>query len=259
MAKYVISDIHGQKAAFEDILEQINFSDNDEMYILGDVIDRGPYGVDILKTIMKTPNMHMLLGNHELFMSLAMGDDGREHLRDSRALMILNEWISQNNGGRKTYAEMLSLSHEERHSILEFVNNLPIEFNIEVGGKKYHLVHASSPILYDKLKEEGCELKWGSRRVFSVWDRDHFNELTQLAEDEGFTVIFGHTPTLMFYNFTEKSPATIIQLCNLIDIDCGSAYIDFDGTSDKSCRLACLRLDDMAEFYSTMKSRKRNK
>ena len=39
---YVISDIHGRKDRFEDVLEQINLQENDVLYILGDVIDRNP-------------------------------------------------------------------------------------------------------------------------------------------------------------------------------------------------------------------------
>ena len=45
---FVISDIHGQKEAFFSLLEQVKFSEYDELYILGDVIDRGPYGIALL-------------------------------------------------------------------------------------------------------------------------------------------------------------------------------------------------------------------
>ncbi len=48
---------------------KIHFSAQDTLYILGDVVDRGPHGVEILQEIMRTPNMKMLLGNHE-FMCL---------------------------------------------------------------------------------------------------------------------------------------------------------------------------------------------
>lgn len=63
---YVISDIHGNFNKYEKILKLINFSDKDESYVLGDAIDRGEEGVRILKDIMNRPNVHMLMGNHEL-------------------------------------------------------------------------------------------------------------------------------------------------------------------------------------------------
>ena len=51
MSTYVISDIHGQYEPFKRILQQINFSDDDVLYVLGDAIDRGPDGIKILKEI----------------------------------------------------------------------------------------------------------------------------------------------------------------------------------------------------------------
>lgn len=39
--------------------------DNDTLYIIGDVIDRGSSGIAILRDIMKRTNVELLLGNHE--------------------------------------------------------------------------------------------------------------------------------------------------------------------------------------------------
>ena len=41
MSTYVISDLHGCLKEFEAMLEKIEFSEYDEMYIAGDVCDRG--------------------------------------------------------------------------------------------------------------------------------------------------------------------------------------------------------------------------
>ena len=54
------------------------------------------------------------------------------------------------------------------------------------------------------------------------------------------TVIFGHTPT---YHYQDAFPLRIYHGIMNIGIDCGCAYEDYG-------RLACLRLDDMREFYS---------
>ena len=42
MAHYVVSDIHGEDDRFHAMLQKINFSKEDTLYILGDVVDRGP-------------------------------------------------------------------------------------------------------------------------------------------------------------------------------------------------------------------------
>ena len=57
---YCVSDIHGELDKFERLLDLIQFSDADHLYVIGDVIDRGAMGVDILDRIMAAPNMTML-------------------------------------------------------------------------------------------------------------------------------------------------------------------------------------------------------
>lgn len=46
--KYVISDVHGRYDLFIKMLDKISFSDNDTLYLLGDMIDRGPDGIKLL-------------------------------------------------------------------------------------------------------------------------------------------------------------------------------------------------------------------
>lgn len=48
MATYVISDVHGDYEGYMKILQLIQFSDKDALYVNGDVIDRGMGGVRIL-------------------------------------------------------------------------------------------------------------------------------------------------------------------------------------------------------------------
>lgn len=71
---YVMSDIHGNLARFESVMKQIELRPTDTLYILGDVVDRYPDGIKILRRIMQMPNVKMLLGNHEHMMLNAVGD-----------------------------------------------------------------------------------------------------------------------------------------------------------------------------------------
>ena len=48
MGIYAISDIHGCYTEFMNVLETASFGDGDELYILGDIVDRG---IDIDKCI----------------------------------------------------------------------------------------------------------------------------------------------------------------------------------------------------------------
>ena len=49
---YVLSDIHGNKDHFDNILEKINLRMEDSLYILSDVIDRYPHDIQLLQQIM---------------------------------------------------------------------------------------------------------------------------------------------------------------------------------------------------------------
>ena len=49
---YAISDIHGCFAQYQAMLREISFSSRDTLYVLGDVIDRGPDGIRILQDMM---------------------------------------------------------------------------------------------------------------------------------------------------------------------------------------------------------------
>ena len=48
------------------MLDLIELSGDDELYILGDVVDRGDKPVEVLLDMMKRPNVYPIIGNHEL-------------------------------------------------------------------------------------------------------------------------------------------------------------------------------------------------
>ena len=62
---YAMSDLHGCYDLYIKMLEKIKFSDEDTLYILGDVTDRGEDGIKILQDKMKRKNVVPILGNHD--------------------------------------------------------------------------------------------------------------------------------------------------------------------------------------------------
>ena len=68
MAVYVCSDIHGQRRLLMALLEKTGFSDDDRLYVAGDIIDRGPESIPLLLNLMKMKNAECILGNHEFMM-----------------------------------------------------------------------------------------------------------------------------------------------------------------------------------------------
>lgn len=212
---YCMSDLHGELTWFHQMLERINFSGSDHLYIIGDVIDRGSRGVDILKQIMETPNMTMLLGNHE---QMCLSTLGPHNEFGARAL-----W--RQNGGMTTYRELLyHRTPQERNRILWFLSHLPDYLELTVGNQKFHLVHGFPG-------EDHDTRIWG--RVETDSKSPYLNTIC----------IVGHTPTI-FLTGNLDNDYSIWHGDGIIDIDCGCG-----SRKAEHRRLACLRLDDMAEFY----------
>ena len=131
---YCVSDIHGEIQRWKTMLELIQFSNEDTLYVLGDVIDRNPHGIEVLQDIMRRPNIHMIVGNHEQMMLDSFWSNNDY---DARRL-----W--KYNGGGSTYRKMVyGTTTPERLRILRFVRELPDHLEIEVNGRQFYLVHGN--------------------------------------------------------------------------------------------------------------------
>ena len=76
--RYVISDIHGCSRTFRTLVEDVlKFSDTDELYLLGDYVDRGPDSKGVLDFIMELQqgdNVRVVRGNHDHLMMESAGN-----------------------------------------------------------------------------------------------------------------------------------------------------------------------------------------
>jgi len=220
-----MSDIHGQYDKFMAMLELINFNDEDRLYILGDVVDRGPHSIKILKYIMKNQyNIKMLMGNHDDWMCEYYSLDNKN--------LNNHQWFTQ--GGYKTYEEFETYDKSEKVKILYFVNTLEFSKKIEINNNIFYLSHAGFQLNKDGLPFEK------QNRDFQIWARREFHTDTNTSNTpKNVYYIFGHTPVVNLpYNYTKEWK--IRHYNQKIGIDCGAAY---------GGKLACLRLDDFKEFY----------
>lgn len=212
---YCTADIHGEYKQLQALLELINFSEQDTLYVLGDAIDRGMDGVKVLEFIKERENIVLLMGNHEKMCLDALGKHYIPH--------ALRLWKS--NGGEPTRMDLVkNRSKEEREVLLAYMENLPRCLDIEVGGKAFHLVHG-----FPGKSEE--DMLWG-RPEKGLAHRPV----------PGKTVIVGHTPVQYLMRSWDCVPL-IWHGPGILDIDCGCGH-DYPKRM-----LACLRLDDMKEFY----------
>ena len=224
---YVLSDIHGNERRFNSIMKQIDLQQEDTLYVLGDVIDRHPSGIRLLRKIMAMSNAKMILGNHEYMMLRALGCPYDDYWDDGRAL---EHWYR--NGGKVTHDLLKRIRKTLRKEIVEYLHALPLHIDVVVNGITYKLVHGAP------IEEYDYEPKYKNAVHFAVWKRLGIYEIPS----GDYTLIFGHTPTK---HYQDNVPMEIWRSERMIGIDCGSGYPE-DGLG----RLACLRLDDGKVFYS---------
>lgn len=233
MATYVISDIHGQYKMFLDLIDKIKLKDTDTLYILGDILDRGPHPIKALMKIMEMPNTICLAGNHE-YMALQclpfLMKEITEMSIDQLNEKILNNLVIwQCNGSKTTLNEFRALDLDMKYEVLDFLNDLQLYEELKVNGKNYLLVHGGLGNFSPEKALEDYEIEE------LVWSRAKYD--VQYYTD--VKLVTGHTPTQKIKG--NPRPGYVYRKNNHIAIDCGCNL--------KNGRLAAVCLDTEEEFY----------
>ena len=228
---YVTSDLHGYSLQkFKSLLDTAGFCDDDFLYVLGDVIDRGEHSVEILTWLMNTPNAQLILGNHEKMLldcAFLFEEVTSSSLDDLSMDKLLNyqRWLS--NGAKPTLDALKKLYRITLRDILDFISDSPLYDCVSVNGKNFLLVHSglgefapNKPI--SRYTEHDL-----------LWTRPNLDT----AYSDKFITVFGHTPTCFF---GQQYKGKMLKTPTWINVDTGAA-----------CGFApmLLRLDDMKEFY----------
>ncbi len=204
MRQFAISDIHGCATTFKALLRQIEFSIADELYLLGDFVDRGADSKDVFDHIFELQDsghtVHCLRGNHEAMM-LDSNISMDKHLM----------WLR--NGGRET---LDSFGADNLAAIprryLNFINAMP--YYLEVGN--YLLVHA------------GFNFSIPVEDIFTakdsmLWIRNWYRDINKTWLGERI-IVHGHTPTIQS---DIKMRAKKLAILPALDIDAGCVYAHY--------------------------------
>lgn len=216
----VISDIHGCSKTFKALLEKVGLTKSDNLFLLGDYIDRG---IDsrvvldyILSLITEGYNVFPLRGNHEESLLQAY----YEYDHDSFVKMLLKitkvpDMLDENQNLRKTH--------------LEFIENLPYYYELN----NCYLVHGG----FDAKKVD--PFNDFSSMIQTYIDDDNFNVIIL----KGKRLIHGHKVTELQI-IKEK----ILSNAQVIPLDNGCAYFGKNhkiyDTSNLG-NLCCLNIDSM--------------
>ena len=215
---YAVSDLHGCYDQYRQLLDKLDLEEQDTLYVLGDALDRGPEGFQILSDMASRPQVVGLLGNHE-----AMALDALPGL--------LSLWFS--NGGESSLRDFLRLDKGQRQEVWAYMGSLPLYREVKAGGRDFLLVHGGLGHFSPSRPLENYS------RDEIVWCRPESN--TVYFPDR--CVVLGHTPTQLLYRAVGhgSTQGRIYRTESFIDIDCGCVY--------PGGRLGCLCLDTMEEIY----------
>jgi serine/threonine protein phosphatase 1 len=223
---YVTSDIHGCYEKYTRLMECLNLKEDDRLYILGDIVDRGGGGIEVIKDVMNRKNVVCLRGNHDYCASIflkkfALQDHSTEEARLKEGFKL---WLE--DGGAETFSSFSKLDDNEKQSVLSFLESLPFYEEISINEQRFFLAHTV------------CE----KARMIDIENSDLRNFLFGEPEYEkcyfeDMKIVTGHTPT----GFIDPAYAGQIWKGNQhIAIDCGAVFGN---------PLGCICLDTMEEIY----------
>lgn len=213
--RYIISDIHGCYDQYIQLLDKINFSEEDELFILGDVVDRGPEPIKVLQDMMNRPNVTLILGNHDFIMYTMMkklsveitAENVETHLK-AEDLLGYSLWLQ--DGGGVTAEQFRKLSYVEKMDMLDYISEASLYEILEHNGKQYILVHAGLANFHpDKDMDE-----------YDLYEllEERIDYSKRYYPDEKTFIVTGHTPTVYISGWNKSE---VYQQNGHIAIDCG--------------------------------------
>ena len=200
---YVIGDIHGRYDLVYEALKRVNFNtDNDRLFCVGDLIDRGELSFHVLE-FLQWPFVHAIRGNHEDILLDLYKDD--EPPTEERIAYI---------GAGVGLSWWLDVAPERRQLILAALRKLPLVAEIETLRGQVGLIHADidEDISWSEFKSE---VNKGNNHVIqeALWGRTRLgNNIVKQVEGIG-RIFVGHTVQ-----------SNVKKLANVIGIDTGAVF-----------------------------------
>ena len=214
---YLIADIHGCFQEFCALLKKIDFSETDELFILGDAMDRGPAPIRTLQSLMRCPNINYILGNHDMAalsvlrpLLAEITDDSIERLPKDLFLRYA-EWMQ--NGGAVTLRQFRELPRDQQEDLLNYLEEASLYETIAHEDRLFVLVHAGLD-RFDPAKE----LEDYAAEDFLFARADYGKAYFPGSR---IFLVTGHTPTALIR--PDRQPR-IYQENGHIAIDCGCVF-----------------------------------
>lgn len=217
MSRYAVSDLHGRL----DLWNQISnyCKPDDEIYFLGDAIDRGPDSIELMLKLIKDKRVIYLLGNHEvnfyMWIKHFLGEERNDRIYELNVL----------NGGEKTMSDFASLSLLEQGIIKGFLASASYKMLITNDQKKkIYLSHSGAHPDYNET-----EILYLCQKGFIPWlcDTTHIQVPWPDPDYPNTYIIHGHMPVQNLYLYDISLTICRPQVMHYagghkVDIDLGS-------------------------------------
>lgn len=200
----LVGDTHGMLEPLKDFLLTQNFEiKNNSFYhsqkklvFLGDILDRGPDSLELLKMVINTvknKNGYFILGNHEdkLIQSY------EEYLKSDK-LKVKGKSLSSS----QTFIKFLSLEEKEQTEIYQFLIQSPVNLNLWIdietleptnkieNAVKFGMVHAHQDVYNPILMPKSTAIYGHSRQER---DSDKLYNDNYLKNINKYILFRGHT------------------------------------------------------------------
>ncbi|MEL6191798.1 MAG: metallophosphoesterase family protein [Bacteroidota bacterium] len=187
MRKIAISDIHGCSKTLKVLLDkQVGLTSDDELYLLGDYIDRGPDSKGVLDFIMEMRKqgqvVRCLMGNHELMMI-----ESREANKESTVWRLNGGVATIESFGTSTVASIPQQYFDFLYSLEDYIL-----------VDEYILVHAGLNFEYKGNGKAKKDFLWKIKNPFLdrkslFWLRNWHDNIDRDWLGSR-VIIHGHTP-----------------------------------------------------------------
>lgn len=205
MKRYFIGDLHGSKKALDSVFNKIDI-ENNEVYFMGDYIDRGANSKEVLETLKKlteeNENVFCLLGNHDkMLIDFVANGDNLGFLNDPNLNTLKSIFekklyfdgrfdIFDENSKNITKELRLNLLHNPLYLWL-------LERPYFLQTNKQIIVHAGVDKLLNNWMDTDLE--------DMIWVRPN----TNIKNNTGKDIIVGHTITSKFIKPKENEQPQI--------------------------------------------------
>lgn len=193
--RIIIGDIHGHYDGLMELLDAVSPEETDQVYFLGDLIDRGPNSAQVLQFVQQS-GYTSLLGNHEQLLLEAF-PNGQASAPELQA------WLY--SGGQSTLT-----SFENPSALLDqldWIGALPTY--LDLGN--IWLVHAGV--------NPDIELEEQTNQEF-CWIRDKFHSSIQPYFPDKL-ILIGHTIT---FTFPGVAAGELVKGNGWLDLDTGAYH-----------------------------------